>query len=1492
MMKNKLLPPPKGPPLFDKSVDVHSQHWTKQVRETVASAFHDDLPVSIDGGAENGQFCYLGLIRVDKINYHGGKLTTGDIILEIQGQKVSGYTQRDASLWLKQVSQNGAPIMIKTVPATGTLPKDLGAFLITRFQKGSVDHDLQQIIRDNLYMRTVPCTTRSPRPGEVNGVDYNFLSIDDFKKLERSGELLESGIFDGNYYGTPRPSKEPQGQPVRRSQSMGLPGGQAQQLDKRKRTRSNSGHFPDGAAEEGEVAPQPSPTRKQSLEKAHSTSNLGPLPDNWEMAYTDDGHPYFIDHNNETTHWLDPRLAHLQKEAPLDCDDDELPFGWEKVEDPHYGVYYIDHVNRRTQYENPVHTAKKQAGEDVTNTFPRPKKPSEGGAKRSASENNMNGQLYGPGRPFFTKHPEELKGEFTRAALVKSVRGLGFTIVGGNHRDTQFLQIKNVVENGPAYLSGKLRTGDVIVKVNHTCVLGYTHQDVVRLFQSIAPGETVQLETCRGYPLPFDPDDPNTEIVTTVAVTLPQDTGTNNTPTSSSNMDGHLPHHHHHQQQQHNYNGNNRPGLKPLPDLARSVGNNGNILGHHHNNGLNSTSSLSPSNSQEENSMMISSHDGANIPDLVSLSISSTRPPEVFTIPIVKGPMGFGFTIADSPYGQRVKQILDQGRCKNLAEGDLLLQINNISVRDLPHQQTVLVLKECQQDQETVVVVQRGGIPPPGKSKKGMKMSRSFEDRQQQEDGSGQMSPGAYFFDNQELNSNDPDDVDGSRVRSKTPLQDPSRSQRPKTPVDGMGSPRSNNNSTTTNKFSGSSNSNNLGRPPLGRPDFFPRYPRDPRDPFSRSYSSSQSHPGGGGAMDDRWGRENVKPGQFRSRTPGPEMMTRGGPGPDYVGGGGARPEMHRPKTPTAADMRSSNGRAGFGGGMDFRGPPSGRFTPNPSSEQGRQYRHPYQDFGRAGGPNWPGDFPDHYPAGRPRWDPYGDGPALNRSYTGDLGRFPPSASSLGGGRPLGMRQSTSFESDQPAPSSITRVPRRPPPQPSSMLPTGRLQPQPDGSVIHEEEGGRVVEMDVTLHRQESGYGFRIIGGTEEGSQVSVGHIVPGGAADMDGRLRQFDEITHVDGNSVLNASHHRVVQLMTNAALNGRVTLSVRRVLGPEADSMSSIPQYPYDVVVSRRENEGFGFVIISSVNKPGARVDEFIGHIQENSPAARCGRLHVGDRILAVNGVDTSGMHHKDVVALIKDSGFSVALTVGPPPDDSSSSNSQKSSQGSSMNSPGYPGDRPDMNINSWERNQPGFPRQRINSSQGSDDGTTGELYQVELYRGSRGFGFSIRGGREFNAMPLFVLRIAEGGAAHLDGRLAVGDQILEINNISTERMTHTEAIEIIQSGGPSVRLLMRRTNKPPPIFEGPPASPTGMSPGSLFPPNIPPSSTSSNGPISHSSPHMGRRQLPQAQHPHHHQLPPPPPDLQLQDDNYYNYPPPPVPAGHLSQPQQQQVRFNTNY
>lgn len=43
-------------------------------------------------------------------------------------------------------------------------------------------------------------TTRPPREGEVNGVDYTFVSLEQFKALDRNGDLLESGEFDGRLF--------------------------------------------------------------------------------------------------------------------------------------------------------------------------------------------------------------------------------------------------------------------------------------------------------------------------------------------------------------------------------------------------------------------------------------------------------------------------------------------------------------------------------------------------------------------------------------------------------------------------------------------------------------------------------------------------------------------------------------------------------------------------------------------------------------------------------------------------------------------------------------------------------------------------------------------------------------------------------------------------------------------------------------------------------------------------------------------------------------------------------------------------------------------------------------------------------------------------------------------------------------------------------------------------------------------------------------------
>ena len=60
--------------------------------------------------------------------------------------------------------------------------------------------------------------------------------------------------------------------------------------------------------------------------------------------------------------------------------------------------------------------------------------------------------------------------------------------------------------------------------------------------------------------------------------------------------------------------------------------------------------------------------------------------------------------------------------------------------------------------------------------------------------------------------------------------------------------------------------------------------------------------------------------------------------------------------------------------------------------------------------------------------------------------------------------------------------------------------------------------------------------------QVTVGAIVEGGAADLNGRLIAGDKITHINGVSVIDASHREVISLMGEAAAQGEVVLGIRR--------------------------------------------------------------------------------------------------------------------------------------------------------------------------------------------------------------------------------------------------------------------------------------------------------------------------------------------------------------
>jgi guanylate kinase len=52
------------------------------------------------------------------------------------------------------------------------------------------------------FIYSISCTTRPPRPGEENGVDYHFLSREDFLAKAHNGEMLEYAQVHGSYYGT------------------------------------------------------------------------------------------------------------------------------------------------------------------------------------------------------------------------------------------------------------------------------------------------------------------------------------------------------------------------------------------------------------------------------------------------------------------------------------------------------------------------------------------------------------------------------------------------------------------------------------------------------------------------------------------------------------------------------------------------------------------------------------------------------------------------------------------------------------------------------------------------------------------------------------------------------------------------------------------------------------------------------------------------------------------------------------------------------------------------------------------------------------------------------------------------------------------------------------------------------------------------------------------------------------------------------------------
>ncbi|XP_067330114.1 disks large homolog 1-like isoform X9 [Channa argus] len=194
--------------------------------------------------------------------------------------------------------------------------------------------------------------------------------------------------------------------------------------------------------------------------------------------------------------------------------------------------------------------------------------------------------------------------------------------------------------------------------------------------------------------------------------------------------------------------------------------------------------------------------------------------------------------------------------------------------------------------------------------------------------------------------------------------------------------------------------------------------------------------------------------------------------------------------------------------------------------------------------------------------------------------------------------------------------------------------------------------------------------------------------------------------------------------------------VNGTEAD-------YEYEEITLERGNSGLGFSIAGGTDNPHIGEDPsiFITKVIPGGAAAQDGRLRVNDVILRVNEVDVRDVTHSRAVEALKEAGSLVRLYI--------------------------------------RRRKP----------------VSEKVMEIKLVKGPKGLGFSIAGGVGNQHIPgdnsIYVTKIIEGGAAHKDGRLQIGDKLLAVNSACLEEVTHEHAVTALKNTPDVVYLKVAKPN-----------------------------------------------------------------------------------------------------
>ncbi|KAM8787817.1 inaD-like protein isoform 3-T5 [Rhynchonycteris naso] len=329
-----------------------------------------------------------------------------------------------------------------------------------------------------------------------------------------------------------------------------------------------------------------------------------------------------------------------------------------------------------------------------------------------------------------------------------------------------------------------------------------------------------------------------------------------------------------------------------------------------------------------------------------------------------------------------------------------------------------------------------------------------------------------------------------------------------------------------------------------------------------------------------------------------------------------------------------------------------------------------------------------------------------------------------------------------------------------------RLVVYRDEAHYRDEENLEIFPVDLQK-KAGRGLGLSIVG-KRNGNGVFISDIVKGGAADLDGRLIQGDQILSVNGEDMRNASQETVATILKGSQHSTHSSLlpalapvisSLQSLVGAKraadpSQTNSGTDMGPRTVEIIRELSDALGISIAGGKGSPLGDIPIFIAMIQASGVAARTQKLKVGDRIVSINGQPLDGLSHAEVVNLLKNTYGRIILQVVADTNISAIATQLESlSTGYHLGSP-----TADHHLEDTETPPPKI---------------------ITLEKGSEGLGFSIVGGygSPHGDLPIYVKTIFAKGAAAADGQLKRGDQILAVNGEPLEGVTHEQAVAILK-------------------------------------------------------------------------------------------------------------------